>query len=509
MEDKGRVLQELKEKVRRGGGQVRIDRQHEQNKLTARERVDKILDPGSFHEIFSLASLDFSLAKQDGFGDGIIIGHGKIDGRLVCLYSQDATIKGGSVGVLHRFKVCHIIDTACEMGVPLIALNDSAGERIQKEMQLTHGSNFFSYTQASGKIPLISAILGNCAGNAVYGAALTDFVFMVDGISHMTITGPRVVKEMIGEDLSLEELGGARVHTQISGCADFRCPTEEECFRMIRELIGFLPDNHKELPPRLSPEDDPDRSAEDLKAFLSSDPKKPYDMRKIIEQIFDCGVFFEVKKAFAQSVLTGFARLDGNPVGVVANQPRFLGGALTVDSSDKEARFIRFCDCFNIPIIFLIDVPGYFPGKDQEHKGIIRHGAKVLYAISESTVPKISIIMRKGYGGGITAMGGHPALGTDRIFSWPTGEMAVMSPLAAVNLLFREELKKADNPEEFKEKKVKEFEERFYTPYYSAASLRIHEVIDPAETRRFLIRNLELLCRKNRSKKIDHGNIPL
>ena len=509
MEDKVQLLKDLKERVAQGGGQARTERQHEQKKLTARERIGKLLDPGSFQEIYSLASLDFSLAKKNSFGDGVVTGHGKINGRVVFLYAQDATIMGGSVGVIHRFKVCQAIDTSVEMGVPLIALNDSAGERIQKEMQLSHGSNFFSYTMASGKVPLISAILGNCAGNAVYGAALTDFIFMVDEIAHMTITGPNVVKATTGEDISIEDLGGARVHTEISGCADFRCPSEDECFRMIRKLVGFLPPNFRESPPWVSPEDDPHRAVEGLEELLPEDRKKSYEVRKIIEKIFDQGDFFEIKKAFAPNLVTGFARLDGYPVGIVANQTRFLSGALTVDSSDKEARFIRFCDCFNLPIIFLVDVPGYFPGKDQEYKGIIRHGAKVLYALSESTTPKVSVILRKAYGGGVTAMGGHPALGIDRIYSWPTGEFAVMSPVAAVNLLFREEMKKAENPEDFKKAKIKEFEDRFYTPYYSAANLRFHEVIPPAETRKFLIQTMELLRGKKNDRRIPHGNIPL
>ncbi len=509
LDEKVRILKKLQEKVARGGGQDRVDKHHAQKKLTARERIEKLLDPGSFQEIFSLASLDFNLAKRDSFGDGVITGHGKIDGRLVCLYAQDATIMGGSVGVVHRFKVCHTIDTALEMGVPLIALSDSAGERIQKDTHLIQGSNFFSYTMASGRIPLITAILGNCAGNAVYGAALTDFIFMVDGISRMTITGPKVIKEITGEEVSLEDLGGARVHTEISGCADFRCSSEEDCFQMIRKLIGFLPTNHGEPPPRLAPEDDPDRPVEGLEDIIPEERKKLYEVRKVIAKLFDGGDFLEVKKGFGGSVITGFARLDGYPVGVVANQPRVLGGSLTVDSSDKEARFIRFCDCFNLPIVFFIDAPGYFPGKDQEYKGIIRHGAKVLFALSESTVPKVSVILRKAYGGGLTAMGGHPALGIDRILSWPTGETAVMDPLAAVNLLFREELEKAEKPEEFRQAKVREFEERFYTPYYSAAALRIHEVIAPAETRRFLIRTLELLRRKRSPRRVPHRNIPL
>lgn len=509
MEEKVQILKELKERVAQGGGQARIEKQHEQKKLTARERIAKLLDPGTFQEIFSLTSLDFSLAKKDGFGDGVVTGHGKINGRGVYLYAQDATIMGGSVGVIHRYKVCHAIDTAAEMGVPLIALNDSAGERIQRETQLTQGSNFYSYTLASGKVPLISAILGNCAGNAVYGAALTDFVFMVDEISHMTITGPKVVKEMTGQEISMEELGGARVHTEISGCADFRCHSEEECFQMIRNLLEYLPSNFQEPPPRIPPRDDPNRPVEGLEKLIPDERKKSYDMRKVVEKIFDKGDFLEVKKGFAPSIVVGFARLDGYPVGIVANQTRFLSGALTVDSSDKEARFIRFCDCFNLPIIFLIDVPGYFPGKDQEHKGIIRHGAKVLFALSESTVPKVSVILRKAYGGGVTAMGGHPALGIDRIYSWPSGEFAVMDPLAAVTLLFREEMKKAENPEEFKKAKIKEFEERFFTPYYSAASLRFHEVIAPADTRRILIQTLELLRGKKSPRRIPHGNMPL
>lgn len=508
-EDKVQTLRELQRRVTRGGGERRIERQHAQKKLTARERIARLLDPGTFQEIFSLASGDFSLAKEDSFGDGIVIGHGKIDGRLVGLFSQDATIQGGSVGVIHRIKMCHAIDTAAEMGVPFIALNDSAGARIQGETQISYGSNFFSYSMASGKVPLISAILGNCAGNAVYGAALTDFVFMVDGISHMTITGPRVVQEVTGQEVTLEELGGARVHTEISGCADFRCASEDECFQMIRKLIGFLPLSCRELPPQIPPQDDPDRLVEGLEALVPAERKKWYDARKVVAAIVDGGEFFEVKKAFAPNILTGFARLDGYPVGIIANQTRFLSGALTVDSSDKEARFIRFCDSFNLPLVFFIDVPGYLPGKDQEYRGIIRHGAKVLYAISESTVPKVSVIMRKGYGGGVTAMAGNPPLGTDRIFAWPTGETAIMDPQAAVHVLFREEMKNAPDPEAFKAAKVKEFEERFFTPYYAAANLRVHEVIIPAETRRCLIRTLELLRRKRSPRRAPHGNIPL
>jgi acetyl-CoA carboxylase carboxyltransferase component len=509
LEEKVQILKELKERVKKGGGQKRIDKHHAQKKLTARERIERLLDPDSFQEMFSLASLDFSLAKQDSFGDGVVTGNGKIDGRPVCVYAQDSTIQGGSVGVVHRYKMCQCIDTAVEMNVPLIALNDSAGGRIQKEMQISQGSNFFSYSMASGKVPLISAIVGNCAGNAVYGAALTDFIFMVEGIGHMTITGPKVVKETTGEDVSMEDLGGARVHTQISGCADFRCSSEEECFQMIRRLVGFLPSCYKEFPPRCSPEDDPNRYVEGAEALIPDNRKKYYDVRKVIEKTFDQGSFFEVKRAFAPNIVTGFARLDGYSTGVVANQPRFLSGALTVDSSDKQARFIRFCDCFNIPLIFLIDVPGYFPGKDQEYKGIIRHGAKVLYAISESTVPKVSVILRKGYGGGLTAMGGHAALEIDRIYSWPSGEMAIMDPPAAVNVVFRDELEKAENREEFRKAKIREFEERFHTPYYNAASMQIHEVIPPAETRRFLIRTMELLRRKTNPRRIHHGNIPL
>jgi len=509
IEDKAKFLKDLKEKVALGGGQARMNKQHAQKKLAARERIDNLLDPGSFNEIFSLAALDFSMDKKDSFGDGIITGHGKIGGRAVYLYAQDATIQGGSVGVIHRFKMCHAIDRAVEMGVPLVALNDSAGERIQKEMQLTHGSNFFSYAMASGKIPLISAILGNCAGNAVYGAALTDFIFMVDGISHMTITGPGVVKEVTGQEISLEELGGTQMHTEISGCADFRCASEKDCFQSIRKLLSFLPSNFRELPPRAPSEDDPDRPLEGLDDLIPEDRKKYYDMHKLIEKIFDRGDVLEVKRAFAPNIITGFARLDGYPVGVVASQPRHLGGSLTVDSSDKEARFIRFCDSFNLPIIFLLDVPGYFPGVEQEKRGIIRHGAKVLYAISESTVPMISVIIRKAYGGALVAMGAYPGMGADFICSWPTGETAVMGSDAAIKLLYREELKRAENPEEFRKAKMREFEDRFYTPYFYAASLRIHEVIPPPETRRILIQNLELLRHKQSPRRVNHGNIPL
>lgn len=508
LEEKIRTLRQLKERVRMGGGPERVARHHEQNKLAARERIEKILDPGSFEEINALGDLEFSLSKQYGFGDGIVTGHGKIDGRLVCIFSQDATIKGGSVGAVHRYKMSYIIDTALKMRVPMVALNDSAGERIVRETHISIGSNFYSFTQASGIIPQITAILGNCAGNAVYGAALTDFIFMVDGISRMTITGPRVVKEVTGEDISLEDLGGARVHARISGCCDFRCKSEEECFQSMRKLMGFLPSHCDEHPPRAATGDDPDRAVEGIQEILPVESRKIYDMHRIIEKIVDMGDFLEVKREWAQNLITGFARLHGYPVGIVANQPRILGGALTVDSSDKQARFIRFCDSFNIPIVFLMDVPGYFPGKEQEYAGIIRHGAKVLYAISEATTPMVSVIIRKAYGGGVTAMAGHLALGPDRILSWPTGEIAVMSPEATVEILFREDIQKAEDPAAHRAELIREYEERFYTPYYGASALRIHDVIEPADTRRVLIRTLELLRGKKAAKKM-HGNIPL
>ncbi len=508
LEEKIRTLRQLKQRVQMGGGPERIARQHQQNKLTARERLENILDPGSFVEINALGDLEFSLSKPYGFGDGIVTGHGKIDGRQVCIFSQDATIKGGSVGAVHRYKIAHIIDTALMMRVPIVALNDSAGERIVRETHISIGSNFYSFSQASGIIPQISAILGNCAGNAVYGAALTDFIFMVDGISRMTITGPRVVKEVTGEDISLEELGGARVHARISGCCDFRCKTEEVCFQTMRKLIGFLPSNCEKHPPRTPMGDDPDKDVQGLEEILPVESKKIYDMHLIIEKIVDGGDFLEVKREWAQNLITGFARLDGYPVGIIANQPRILGGSITVDSSDKSARFIRFCDSFNIPIVFLMDVPGYFPGREQEYAGIIRHGAKVLYAISEATTPIMSVILRKAYGGGVTAMGGHLALGVDRIISWPTGEIAVMSPEAAVEILFREDIKKSEDPAARRAKLIRDYEERFYTPYYGAGALRIHDVIEPADTRRVLIRTLELLRGKKAVKKI-HGNIPL
>lgn len=517
-------LRRLKEIAASGGGTEKIAKQHEKGKLTARERIDRLLDAGSFTELNMLIGHAVGAPT-----DGIVVGHGTVDGRPVCIYAQDATVLGGSIGALHGYKMYTTVELALQMGVPVIGILDGPGRRglkldssskidepggidMVKYREEKDGSSiFFPNTQASGVIPQISVITGSCAGIAVYSPALTDFIFMIDKTSHMFITGPRIVKSVMGQDVTMEELGGAKVHAQISGVASFRMKTEDECFEQIKKLLSFLPSNNNESPPWKDTGDDPDRYDDSLAGIIPTDSRKSYDMHKVIKVIADNGDFFEVKPEFAQEIIVGFIRLNGYPVGVIANQPMVRAGSLTVNSSNKQARFIRFCDCFNIPIVLLVDTPAYMPGLDQEQGGIITHGAKVLYALSEAVVPRVTVVIRKAYGGGSLGMGVVPGMGTDFVFAWPTAETGVMGAEQTVDLFYADEIAKSEEPEQLRERLIKEYIDRYANPFYEA-SLRpyIKDVLEPRETRRRVIKSLELLRGKKVSRQPKrHGNIPL
>ncbi|MFC1977686.1 acyl-CoA carboxylase subunit beta [Chloroflexota bacterium] len=524
MQKKIDELRKLKENAALGGGQEKIDKQHERGKLTARERIDRLLDPGSFTELNMLIGHAVGAST-----DGIVVGHGTIDSRQVCVFAQDATVLGGSIGALHGYKMYTTVELALQMRVPVIGMLDGPGRRglrldsssrvdepggvdLVKYREEKDGSSiFFPNTQASGIVPQISVIMGSCAGISVYSPALTDFIFMIDGISHMFITGPRIVKSVMGQDVTMEQLGGAKVHAQVSGVASFRMKTEDDCFMQIKKLMSFLPLNNDEIPPWKDTGDDPDRYVDSLSDIVPTDPRKSYDMHKIIKGIADNADFLEVKPEFAQEIITGFIRLNGCPVGVVANQPLVRAGSLTVNSSNKQARFIRFCDCFNIPIVMLVDTPAYMPGLEQEQGGIINHGAKVLYALSEAIVPRVAVVIRKSYGGGALGMGVVPGLGTDFVFCWPTAETGVMGAEQTVDLFYADQIAKSDEPAKLREQLIQEYTDRYANPFYEA-SIRTHikDVIEPRDTRRRLIRSIQLL----RGKKLvrypkRHGNIPL
>jgi acetyl-CoA carboxylase carboxyltransferase component len=511
-------LRQTKEKAAMGGGAEKVEKEHGKGKLTARERIELLLDPGTFQEFNMLIK-----HKVGTPGDGIVTGHGKIDGRTVCVFAHDATVFGGSQGYMHGRKMYRIHELALEMNVPLIGLNDSPGARvIRPELagsddpyrvsdEKHGGAVFFVNTKCSGVVPQISAILGSCTGGSVYSPALTDFIFMVDGLSHMCITGPRVIKSVLNEDISIEELGGAKVHCQLTGVADFRVNSEKECLNNVRKLLSFLPANSSEMPPRKEMGDSKERFNEILNTIVPVDPNKSYDMHRVIKEIVDDGDFMEVKAEFAREIIVGFARLNGNTVGIVANQPMVKAGCMSVDSSDKQARFIRFCDAFNIPLILLVDTPGYLPGKDQEYAGIIRHGAKVLYALSEATVPKIAILIRKVYGGAALGMGILPGFGTDLLFAWPIVEIGAMGARQAVGLFYADEIKNAKDKDEFVGAKVQEYRE-LYTDTLALASqvTYIQDIIEPGETRRCLINSLDLVLTKKKGPITKrHGNIPL
>jgi acetyl-CoA carboxylase carboxyltransferase component len=511
-------LREAKAKAALGGGEAKIAKIHAKGKLTARERIDLLLDPGSFNEFNILIKHRLGAA-----GDGIVTGHGTIDGRVVCAFAHDTTVFGGSMGYMHGRKMYKIHEMALEMGVPIIGLNDSPGARvIRPDMagsddpsrvsdEKHAGVVFFINTKCSGAVPQISAILGNCTGATVYSPALTDFIFMVDGLSRMFITGPNVIKSVTREEISMEELGGSNVHCKITGVADFRVDSEQECMHGIKRLLSFLPSNWRESPPKRNCEDDPEKLIPSLEEIVPAEQKRGYDMQKVIRALADDGDFLEVKPEFAGEIIIGFARLNGHTVGIVANQPMVLAGCMTVNSSDKQARFIRFCDAFNIPIILLVDTPGYLPGRAQEHAGIIRHGAKVLYALSEASVPKMAILLRKVYGGAALGMGILPGFGTDLIYAWPIAEIGPMGAEQAVALFYDKDIKAAENPEEFRAAKIKEYA-RQYADSLSLASevTYVQDIIEPKETRRCLTRSLRLIENKkiNRVRK-RHGNIPM
>ena len=497
-----------------GGGEERRRRQHKEGKLSARERIDLLLDDGTFEEMDKLVRhrcRDFGMDEQVIDGDGFVTGYGLINGRLTYVFAQDFTVFGGSLSETNARKIVKIMDLALKMGAPLVGLNDSGGARIQEGVASLGGyaDIFLRNTLASGVIPQISAIMGPCAGGAVYSPALTDFVFMVEHTSHMFVTGPDVIKTVTHEDVTKERLGGAETHNTVSGVAHFLSPTDGDCLRMVRELLSFLPQNNVDDPP-IRPTSDPvDRQDPQLDSVIPAESNLPYDIKDVIHRVIDDGDFFEIHEHFARNMVVGFARMDGRTVGIVANQPAFLAGCLDIDSSTKGARFVRFCDAFNIPIVTFEDVPGFLPGTGQEFGGIIRHGAKLLYAYAEATVPKITIITRKAYGGAYCVMGSKH-LRTDVNFAYPTAEIAVMGPEGAVNIVYRRELLAAADKELARQQKIEEFKDRFANPFVAAERGFVDDVIEPRETRPRVIRALRMLATKvDTMPRKKHGNIPL
>ena len=507
-------LEEMRAQARLGGGQARIDRQHDRGKLTARERIEQLLDSGTFRELDMFVThrtVGFGIEEQKYLSDSVVTGWGKIDGRLVYVFSQDFTVYGGSLGEVHAEKVCKIMDLAIKNGAPVIGINDSGGARIQEGVVslAAYAYVFLRNVLASGVVPQISAIMGPCAGGAVYSPAMTDFILMVKETSFMHITGPDVIRTVTREEVTSEELGGAMVHNQKSGVAHFAAEDEEDGFYQIRKLLSYLPQNNMEDPPFVPTQDPADRNDEELDSLVPDNPNKPYDMKDIIRRVVDDGDFFEVQEHWAQNIVVGFARLGGFSVGIVAQQPMILAGVLDIDASTKAARFVRFCDCFNIPIVTFEDVPGFLPGVTQEHGGIIRNGAKLLYAYCEATVPKITIITRKAYGGAYDVMSSKHIRG-DISYAWPSAEIAVMGPDGAVNIIFRKQIAEADDPDAERARLVQEYRDTFANPYVAAARGYIDDVIDPRQTRPRLIEALQMLQNKrdtNPPKK--HGNIPL
>ncbi len=513
-QDKIRLLREMKYRSALGGGETRIQQQHAKGKLTARERIELLLDKGSFVELDRFVThrtTDFGMAEQKVLGDGVVTGYGTIDRRVVHVFSQDFTVFGGSLSEAHAEKICKVMDLAIKNGTPIIGLNDSGGARIQEGVVSLGGyaDIFLRNTLASGVIPQISMVMGPCAGGAVYSPAITDFIVMVKDTSYMFVTGPDVVKTVTHEQVSFEELGGALTHASTSGVAHFAADGEEDAVFLVQKLLGFLPSNNLEEPPVHRSEDDPLRTDEALDELVPEEPNRPYDMREIITHIVDDGDFFEIMQNWAGNVLIGYSRLGGRAVGIVANQPAVLAGVLDINASTKAARFVRFCDAFNIPIVTFVDVPGFLPGTTQEHGGIIRHGAKLIYAYAEATVPKLTVITRKAYGGAYDVMSSKH-LRADINLAWPSAEIAVMGPEGAVNIVFRREIAEATNAEETRARLVAEYREKFANPYIAASRGYIDAVIEPHETRPRLINALEMLQNKrdtNPPKK--HGNIPL
>jgi len=514
MEDRIEELREKRERALKGGGEERIESQHEKGKMTARERIEYFLDDGTFNEIDQLRTHrnhNFGMEEKQLPGDGVVTGYGEVNGRKTFVFAHDFTVFGGSLGEVLAEKITKVMDKAVEVGSPVVGLNDSAGARIQEGVQSLAGFGeiFRRNTEASGVVPQISAIMGPCAGGAVYSPALTDFTFMVKDTSHMFITGPDVIKTVTGEEVSFEELGGAVTHASTSGVAHFACDSEEDALDDIRQLLSYLPPNNVEDPPRAEPWDDPERADDSLNSVVPDEPRKPYDMHDVIGGVLDEGSFFEVHEGFAKNVVVGFARLDGHAVGVVANQPRVNAGTLDIEASEKASRFVRTCDAFNVPLVTFVDVPGFLPGTDQEHNGIIRHGAKLLYAYSEATVPLLTVITRKAYGGAYDVMASKH-LGADVNYAWPTAEIAVMGPQGAVNILYDDELEAADDPDARREELIAEYREEFANPYTAADRGFIDAVIEPPETRSRLVSDLELLRSKRDSlPEKKHGNLPI
>ena len=509
-----RQLRDRKAESRLGGGAERIEAQHQRGRLTARERIDLLMDKGSFREIDAFVehrTTDFGLDKQKYLSDSVVTGWGTIDGRLIYIYSQDFTVFGGSLGEVHAEKICKILDMAMKNGAPVIGLNDSGGARIQEGVVSLGGyaDIFLRNTLASGVIPQISVIMGPCAGGAVYSPALTDFIIMVRGSSYMFVTGPEVVKAVTHEEVSFEELGGASVHAEVSGVCHLSADSEADALYLIRKLLSYLPQNNMEDPPFVPNGDDPLRMEEALDSLIPDDPGKAYDIKEVIRPIVDDWQFFEVHESYAQNIVVGFARLGGHSIGIIANQPAVLAGVLDINSSEKAARFVRFCDAFNLPIVTFVDVPGFMPGTGQEHGGIIRSGAKLLYAYCEATVPKLTVVTRKAYGGAYDVMSSKHIRG-DVNLAWPSAEIAVMGPDGAVSIVFRKELAQADDPAKRKAELVAEYRQKFANPYVAASRGYIDDVIEPRETRPRLINALEMLANKrdaNPAKK--HGCIPL
>jgi acetyl-CoA carboxylase carboxyltransferase component len=502
-----------KEQALHAGSTAAVQRQHEKGKMTARERLEYLLDEGSFQELDMLARTRVPGLPDEKrpYTDGVVTGFGTIDGRRVCVFSQDFTVNGGSLGEVFGEKVHKIMDLATATGVPMIGINDGAGARVQEGVVGLHyyGGIFRRNVVASGVVPQISVVMGSCAGGAVYSPAMTDFIFMVQGTSHMFITGPDVVKTVTGEDVSLEELGGAMSHATKSGVATFVSPDEKACLDDVKYLLSMLPSNNLEEPPVTVPDDDPERRTPELIDLMPATPNQPYDMKDVITAVVDDGDYLEVHSHWAMSITCGFARLNGRVVGIVGNQPAVLAGVLDIDSSEKAARFVRTCDAFNVPLVTFVDVPGFMPGTDQEYGGIIRHGAKLLYAYCESTVPRIQVITRKAYGGAYVVMNSK-SIGADLAFAWPSAELAVMGPNGAVEIVYRRELAESTDPVGRRAELVEEYTERFANPFIAAERGYVDDVIDPADTRAVLIRSLEMLLSKQEElPRRKHGNVPL
>ena len=507
-------LRQRKAKILEGGGASRIEKQHKSGKLTARERMDLLFDEGTFVEMDAFVKhrcTNFGMESVDAPAEGVIIGYGKVDGRLVYAYSQDFTVVGGSLGEMHAAKICKAMDNALKMGAPIVGLNDSGGARIQEAVDALsgYGKIFYRNTLASGVIPQITAIMGPCAGGAVYSPALTDFIFMVDQTSQMFITGPQVIKTVTGEEVTAEALGGAMTHNAVSGVAQFMANNDQACIEEIRRLLSFLPSNNMETAPEFLCDDDINELNDALNTLIPENPNKPYDMFDVIKLIVDRGDYLEYQPHFAKNIITCLARLNGKTIGIIANQPKVQAGCLDVNSSDKAARFIRTCDAFNIPLLNIVDVPGFLPGAQQELGGIIRHGAKMLYAYSEATVPKLSLIVRKAYGGAYLAMCSKD-LGADVVMAWPSAEIAVMGPQGAANIIFRAEIQDSENPTETRARVIQEYTDEFATPYKAAERGFVDDVIEPAATRPRLIDAFDMLSSKREIRPAKkHGNIPL